>query len=111
MPCVLCQNRKCRLRSVSPRPPDEHKPIQKRIRGNELDYFERCDAGAPLKIGGKAEVKGPISRVDCEKWGTRRRCACYLIVKVRVFDVPPPGVGFLTTMLAVPADVIEAAVT
>jgi hypothetical protein len=35
----------------------------------------------------------------------------YLMVNVRVFDVPPPGVGFLTARLAVPADATLAAGT
>jgi hypothetical protein len=35
----------------------------------------------------------------------------YLMVKASMFDFPPPGVGFLTAMLAVPVDATAAAVT
>jgi len=35
----------------------------------------------------------------------------YLMVKASMFDFPPPGVGFLTAILAVPVDVTAAAVT
>ena len=84
------------------------------IRGGPPAYFAgrgrfRCHNSVR---GGRAFGRGPTLDKERQGWGTRRRyCGYYLMVKVRGFDFPPPGVGFLTTISALPADAMAAAVT
>jgi hypothetical protein len=57
--------------------------------------------------GGCCEI--PHLSHEAREVGHRPEYAgCYLIVKVRVFDLPPPGSGFLITMAAEPAVAIAA---
>jgi hypothetical protein len=54
----------------------------------------------------------PHSPRGCEKWGICLEYqSCHLMVKVSVFDFPPPGAGFLTSTETVPEDATAAAGT